>query len=277
MTQQDLYTLIDEIVKVNPAATDTTKLQGSQHRKLLKFIIDFIVANGGGATSLDYDWSKPSERFNGYYSNDQDFLTGFYKFMHPNQPPNGSLTAVNAVRQRGSSNSVTLNYVVQPGSGAITSIKINGVSVPISPLSGTFSTTTPANTDQTFTMLVTDANGLTKSVQAFVHYRSKQFIFPYAFDLAGYSDAQLSDILNSSSGPLVDTRFQSVKLDPDNEILYVAYETSLGAGAIFTNNIQDTSFNARSFSYTNTDGYVEEYFLYQGDNYLTGNYKVEVK
>ena len=277
MTQQDLYTLIDEIVKVNPAATDTTKLQGARHRELLKYIVDFITANGGGSTPLSYDWSKPSERFGNYSSNDQDFITGFYKFMHPSKPPQAALSAVNPVRERGSSTAVTLNYATAPGSAAITSIVVNGVSLSPTQLSGTRSATTSPNTNTQYNMSVLDANGLGATATATVLYQSRFFIFTSSQVLSGLNNEMLSDTLNSVQGELTDSRYQSKDVNANGEYIYIAFSNAMGSNpTISINRIQDTSFDTKLFNYTNSQGFVEEFNLYSGENLLYGAYNVAV-
>jgi hypothetical protein len=56
-TAAELYELIDETIKVNPAATDLTKTRGTTHRTLLKSIVDFITAQmeAGAGTVLTAD------------------------------------------------------------------------------------------------------------------------------------------------------------------------------------------------------------------------------
>lgn len=280
MTTQDLYALIEDVIKVNPDATDATKLQGTRHRLLLKTLVDYVASVAGGSGDFPFDWTTPSNAFGGYSNSETTFKAGMNKFLHRDQPPAiTSFYAENSVRERGADRAVTLHYAVQKTSYNIAKL-IVGDTIYTTPtvLAGSVVTATDANTDTVFTCQVTDtANNVVQATTG-VAYRDKRISFTSSVDLLTASDATVSSTVRDAGGDLSPDRFFTTVVACTNSKVYVAYPVTYNvAGKIILNDFEDNSFIKRIFSHTNNSGFTQDYILYVSENNLFGNNKVEIK
>ena len=277
MTKSDLYALIDDIVKVSPAATNTTKLQGKNHRILLKTLVDFAMA-GAGAGDFAFDWQTPSNAFGGYYNNETTFKAGMVKFLHRDTGPSSSLSADNATRERGADPDVTLHYNVTPGSFPIQTLAV-GVDYFTNPttLNGTSNAATAANTDTVFQLTAVDQKGNSTTSQTEVKYYDRRFAFASSANLFTQTDAQLSNLIRTKNSELGKDRVLNASVTCNNEDLYVAYPLNFGQGTFTLNTFLDNSFTYKVFKYTNSQGYTSDYLLYKSGNTLFGSYSIQVQ
>jgi hypothetical protein len=281
MTNQDLYELIDDVIKVHPDATDTDKLQGKEHRKLLKALVDYVVSVAGGSGDFPFDWATPSNAFNGYHNSETTFKAGMNKFLHRDTPPViTAFYAVNAVRERGADRAVTLGYGVSAGNSAITRITVdetiyNNPTV----YNGSTSTSTDPNTDTVFAMSVKDAQNNVVNATTSVVYRDKRVAFTSSADLLTAPESAVINEVVNAAGELSDNRYiTDSSVDCSGTKLYIAYPASFGnADKLILNDFEDNSFKKRTFNYTNAQGFISEYILYISENKLFGKNKISVK
>lgn len=282
MTKQDYYNMIDDIIKVSPLATDVDKLQGTRHRILLKAMIDLVytaISAQAETGDFPFDWTIPSNAFNGYYNSETTFKKGMFKFLHRDVGPRAAMTASNSIREKGSSTATTLTYNIAQGTANVTAYDINGQTFGNpGPLSGTYNVTTPTNVDTSYLLSVVDAVGMTSRANATVSWLNKMYVFTDPNDYSTSSVSVLDAVLNSTRGQLTTSKNSSNTLNASQSIIYIAYPASFESSTPVTikvNGIQDTSFTGRTFNHTNQFGYVESYKIYQGSNVLSGQYLVE--
>jgi hypothetical protein len=290
LSRADLNTLIEDIIKVHPDATDTDKLQGKRHRVLLKTILDYVDSAGGavGGGDFPFDWTVPSNAFGGYFNAETTFSKGMWKFLHRDQPPTAAMSATNPRRPKGSSGATTLSWSINPGNAPLTTLRVAGINITPVTRQGTLDVSSGVNQDTTFPLYVQDALGQVATASAAVVFRSPGFLFTSNQDLFNATDATISQLLSGiAPNGLLDNRNMSAQLNPNLEKLYVAFPAAMDPGSgdatIVVNTLVDNSFRKRAFQFTNTNtfqgdpaGFTEGFVLYCGSNTLMGAYNVGV-
>lgn len=284
-TRQDLNAEITDIIKSNPGSTDTSKLQGVRHRQLLADVLDYVDeqlarALAASTGNFPFDWTTPSNAFGNYSNSETTFAPGMYKFLHRDMAPRASLSVANALRQKGSSTAIELSYAAAAGTAALASIVVDGTTVALSPPSGAQSRHTATNTDTTYNMVVRDTAGLQGVATASVSYLNRLFIFSNQTDYTSASAATVSSELLNHPGLLSSSRQASSDQNTQrssNQYIYIAYPVSFGGNPkLIVNNLQDNSFTTTEFTFTNSDNYAEQYYLFKSANLLSSTYVVVI-
>ena len=280
MSIQDLYDLIEDVIKVHPDANDTAKLQGTRHRLLLKTLVDYVASVAGGDGEFPFDWTTPSNAFNGYSNGETTFKAGMVKFLHRDTPPViTSFYADGNVRERGADRAVTLHYSVRKNGFNISKLIVDDT-IYTNPtvLTGSVVTATTANTNTVFTMSAKDTAGNVVTATTGVAYQDKRVAFTSAVDLLTASDATVSSIVRDAGGNLSTDRYFTTVVPCTNSKVYVAYPiTYAEATKIILNDFEDNSFKKRIFRHSNNSGFAQDYILYVSENNLFGDNKVEIK
>lgn len=128
-----------------------------------------------------------------------EVLDNLLKALFPTQPPTCSLVASQPQREYGASPDVTLSYTAYPGDNPLNSIVVNFIEVDPDVLQGSQQTSTVQDVDATFSMTVTDNNGLVASASASVNYYHNRFWFQSSSNLLTVSNAALSSLLRSTT------------------------------------------------------------------------------
>ena len=158
MTKAQLYALIDQIIKVNPLVTDTTKTRGADERSLLKNILDYAEAGADIPFNGERTITAPIPGLQGktlHGSTEKTVLRNLLNELYIDVAPTASISLSNAVRELGDPSAILYTWSVASQTNPITGIVVNGVNIPVTGLTQTGSGTKPANT-ASFNVTATD-------------------------------------------------------------------------------------------------------------------------
>lgn len=182
MTKADLYTLIDQYVKVNPLIVSIDKTRGTDMRALLKDILDFTEQNTGAAFNGERPITAAIPGLQGvtlHGSTEKDVLRNLLLQLYPAQPPLATMSVANPVRERGDSSDVEFSWTATPQTNPITTIKVNGKAIRATGAQQSGSGSVPANSLFPLTLVVSDGT-LSASASASVSYSLARFFGPSA-------------------------------------------------------------------------------------------------
>ncbi|MDF7810694.1 hypothetical protein [Hymenobacter sp. YC55] len=196
--------------------------------------------------------------------------------LAPANAPSAGLSAQNPVRQPGASTAVVLNYSANKGTNDIATVVVAGQTVP--PPSGTVNTSTAANTDTNFTMIVTDNKGMQAGASAQVLYRPLRFFGALSVDPLTLSDGDLSVLLRGLPAEFSDARQQTRSITANNEYMVFAGRAAGWAGAQYeVNGLSNNAFQGKTFNFTNSEGFTESFYVARGGQRLVGTFTGTVK
>jgi hypothetical protein len=196
--------------------------------------------------------------------------------LAPADGPNANLSADRPVRQPGATTAVALSYNVSAATYPIATIVVNGQTVTAT--SGTVAASTPANTDTSFSMQVTDTQGMQTSRSTSVIYRPLRFWGPLGVDPLTLSDGDLSQLIRGLSSEFSTDRQQTRSITANSEYLVFAGRASAWGGAQYeVNGLSNNAFQGRTFNFTNSEGYTESFYVVRGGQRLVGTFTATVK
>lgn len=225
-----------------------------------------------------FDWNRMITAPGSFYGitvGGTNLVAGLERLLFVSEAPEASLSASNPNREFGSSNLVTLSYSTQAKTNPITTIIVNDSRVTAG--SGTVAALTPNNVSTTFTMSVTDGN-LTTNKSAQVRYFNNRFWFTSPSSLLASSDAQLSSLLQAqSSKEFSENRAQTRTFTPALSYIVFVWAKDYGDAPSFkVNGLNNTDWNKKEFTYTNSFGYTEDYVLFESGNKADGETSIIV-
>lgn len=247
------------------------------------------LAPGGGGDSA-FDSTRPTTRagipsVNVGGSSVKQFLEGYF---FPSVPPSASISG-GGTRQFGNNAGFTLSWTATRQTQPITSITVNGLSVPSgafsslvqggSVSSGTSATIATPNTNQSYNMNVTTASESVNASTsiAFSHkryfYGDNQDLIPFS-DAATTSNVNLHDPANAefASGKAKST----FSITLSGQFFYYVYLTAYGTAAFTINGLSNTDFTYKTFVLTNPFGYSTNFTMARSNNILNGVFNIAI-
>jgi hypothetical protein len=230
------------------------------------FTIAGITEQEGGFAGVS-DFTGTSEQF-------------WRKFLVRAYAPTTSISADNPVRQKGASTAVTLNYSVGKRTYPLASVVVAG-QAQLNPdgsvkLAGSVGTNTAPNTNTDFSVTATDSNNQSSSSTTGVRYTSKRFWGGFGTDPATMSNSELSAALRALAGQELEaSRQQSRSLTVNNQYPVFAWVATAGTGSYTVNGLPNNAFQGRTFPFTNSDGFTEDFRLEWGSK-DTGTFNIGV-
>lgn len=172
-----------------------------------------------------------------------------------------SFAAIPLVSEIGSTQIITLVWDL---SKPATTQTING-----SPVTGNTKQYTGVTTNTRYTLAVSDGQSLdSRTVTAVFANR-----IYYGTDA---SASITSELIASLSDVLSDEKARTITVSPDDEYIYYAYPKRLGP-AVFTVGMISGGFeDPVTISYTNNNGYTEDYYVYRSTQLLTGTIELKI-
>ena len=212
-----------------------------------------------------------------FTGNNQQFWS---KLLVKSYAPTTSLSADNPLRQKGSSTAVTLNYSVGRRTNTVASVVVAGQAQlnqdGSAKLAGTVGANTAVNTNTDFSVTATDANNLSNSSTASVRYTSKRFWGGFGTDPATMSNTELSAALRALAGQELEaSRQQTRGTTLNNQYPVFAWVATAGNGSYTVNGLPNNAFQGRTFPFTNSDGFTEDYRIEWGSK-DTGTFTIGV-
>jgi hypothetical protein len=214
------------------------------------------------------------------------FLEGYF---FPSVPPNASLGGGSA-RLFGDNSGFNLSWVATRQTQPITSITVNGVSIP----SSLFNTLTQGasasgiqgatiatpNTDQSYSMNVTTAS---ESVNAgtSVNFYHKRFFYGDSQNLISFNDAATTINVNSHENG-GESEFATgvgkgaFNIALSSQFFYYVYSTAFGNASFTINGLANTDFSFKDFQFVNVNGFITNFRLYRSNNILNGTFTIGV-
>jgi hypothetical protein len=243
-----------------------------------------ILAPAIGSDSL-FDSNRPTTRsgipvVNVGGNTVNEFLEGYF---FPAVPLSTNISG-GGIRQFGNNAGFTLTWSVTRNTNPITSIVVDGVTIPV--IDGNSQTGTQAaviatpNTNQTYTITAQDAGGFTSNASTTVTFRNKRFFFTDSDNLVGLSDSAISTAVKTfegSSSEFATGRAKSTfTITPSGEFFYYVIPASFGTPIFTINGLVNNDFTEVNFQFDNSDGFTSSYNLYRTNNILTGTFQIAV-
>lgn len=232
-----------------------------------------ISATTSGVEVLKFNGRRPITRsgYTGVNLNTDNINQFIEEFFFPAVPPTLSLSANNTSRELGSSTAVTLSWSVTKRTRGISAITAGGVSQAVPTNidndndtdgavgSGTQAVNTAANTNTTYTLLVTDSASNNFSTTVTITYFNKR----YWGRLTNFSasDAEIIAAVGGGS-EFSTTRVQTRNgLNGSGDYLFFAFPSSFGTPTFTVNGLPNTAWTKiRSNSaFVNASGYSNNY------------------
>lgn len=275
------------ILKSKNIEIDATVSGASASGHVLTYIggkIQLQPPTGGGET--DFDSARTTTRsgipaVNVGGETVTEFLEGYF---FPSVAPVASISG-GGTRLFGNNDIVNLSFTATRNTLPIATITLDGVSVPVvdgNTQAGTSGKTlTTPNTNQTFTLVVTDTNGANDTASTTVTFRHKRFYFGDNQNLIGESDTDITTTVNlyetSSTSEFATSRVKSTfTVSLSGQFFYYVIPSSFGTPSFVINGLSNTDFSSQTFSFTNSEGYVESFVIWRTNNLLTGNFNFSV-
>jgi hypothetical protein len=253
-----------------------------------------LAPSGSGTSDSSFDSNRTTTRVgipavNVGGATVKQFLEGYF---FPSVPPTLSIVG-GTTRYFGNNASFVLNWTVTRRTLPITSITVNGLSVPSgffsglpqngSLSSGTTATIATPNTNQNYILNTTTASENVNAVTT-MSFSHKRYFYGENQDLLDnglFSDAgrstnvNLNDVGGKSefAGSKAKGTF-SITLS--NQFFYYIYPTSFGAAAFTINGLSNNDFSFADFSFTNPFGFVTTFRMYRTNNLLNGTFNIAV-
>lgn len=194
--------------------------------------------------------------------------------------PTSSISADNPVRQKGASTAVTLNFSVGRRTNAIATVVVAG-QAQLNPdgspkLAGSVGANTAVNTNTDFSVTATDSNNQSSSATTGVRYTSKRFWGGFGTDPATMSNTELSAALRALAGQELEASRQQVRgTTLNNQYPVFAWVATAGVGSYTVNGLPNNAFQGRTFPFTNSDGFTEDFRIEWGSK-DTGSFTIGV-
>lgn len=251
-------------------------------------------SGGGGGGGNAFNSSRTTTRVgvpavNIGGSTIQQFLEGYF---FPSVPPTLSITG-GGTRMFGNNAGFTLNWTVTRRTLPITSITVNGLSVPsgffvglaqnASLSSGTTATITTPNTNQNYILNTTTAseNVNASTSVAFSHKRyfygdNQNLLDDGLFTDAGRStNVNLHDVVGESEFAASRVK-SSFAITLSSQFLYYVYPVTFGNASFTINGLANTDFSFKDFTFTNPFGFATTFRIYRSNNLLNGTFNIAV-
>jgi len=275
------------ILKSKNIEIDATVSGASASGHVLTYIggkIQLQPPTGGGET--DFDSARATTRsgipaVNVGGATVTEFLEGYF---FPSVAPAASISG-GGTRMFGNNAIVNLSFTATRNTLPIQTITLDGVSVPVvdgNTQSGTSGKTlTTPNTNQTFTLLVTDTNGASDSASTTITFRHKRYYYGDNQNLIGQSDTDISNNVNlnetSGQAEFATSRVKSTfSVSLASQFFYYVIPASFGTPSFVINGLSNTDFSSQTFTFTNPNGYSESFVVWRTNNLLTGNFNFSV-
>jgi len=218
-------------------------------------------------------------------SNVNQFLEGYF---FPSVPPDAVISG-GGTRQFGNNAGLTLNWTATRRTQPITSITVNGLSVPSGffsalPQNGSVSSATTAtiatpNTNQTYPMNVTTASESVNASTSIV-FSHKRYFYGDNQDVIAFTDPNTSSNVNLHDPANAEFAGSRVKgtfaITLSGQFFYYVYPTSFGAASFTINGLSNTDFTFKDFTFTNPFGFATTFRMYRSNNILNGTFNIAV-
>ncbi|MFW6247069.1 MAG: hypothetical protein ACOC22_02740 [bacterium] len=112
-----------------------------------------------------------------------------------------------------------------------------------------------------------------------IRWRNKKYYFA---DSTLYTDDSIESTVQSVSGQLSTSKSLNITQNFDNEFFYYVYPMSFGSPSFKVNGLTNSAWGNSSnntlysFSYTNSNGYSDDYYVARSDNRISGEYTIVV-
>lgn len=271
----------------------------------LTFIGDKIVLKETPNSDADFDSDRPTTR-SGIPSVNVggDTVTEFLEeYFFPSVPPSASISSSTSVKQFGDDSSETLSWSVTRNTQLITSITIdnNGdgtYNITITPTGESQSGTENAQftsseyspslgttqTSLTYRIRVEDEINDVDTNTTSITWRHKRYWFKDSTFYTSSDASTIESIMNSSSNNEFTTN-KSKTLNNysfTNEYFYYAYPKHFGVPTFTVNGLVNNAWGNASnntlfeISFTNSDGYIEDFYVAKSDSSLSGSYNISI-
>ena len=219
----------------------------------------------------------------------QQFLEGYF---FPSVPPSVSISG-GGTRMFGNNAGLTLNWTVTRRTLPLTSITVNGISVPSgffsalpqngSLSSGTTATITTPNTNQTYNLNATTASE-SQNASTSITFNHKRYYYgdnQNLLDNGLFTDAGRSANVNlhevgSESEFATGKAKASFAITLSGEFFYYVYPLAFGTAAFTINGLSNTDFSFMDFTFTNPFGFATTFRMYRSNNLLNGTFNIVV-
>lgn len=247
-------------------------------------------AGGGGDTNFDSTRATtrvgiPSVNVGGASVN--QFLEGYF---FPSVVPTVSISG-GGTRLFGNNVGFTLSWSVTRRTQPITSITVNGTSIPSIVFNGLAvdastgvqtqaATIATPNVNQTYPMNATTASENVPSSTS-ITFSHKRYFFGNNIDFLPYSDGATStQVVLFDGGATAEFAGGKAKgtfaITLAGQYFYYVYPTTFGAAAFTINGLANTDFSFKDFAFTNQNGFSTSFRMYRTNNLLNGTFNIAV-
>lgn len=265
-------------------------------------LISLQASSASGGTTI-FDTHRPTTRSGVPVVNVSgactinNFLEGYF---FPAVGPSSSISVASggASRQFGDAGYGNLNYSATRETNQICLVAVNDNAVAgynniilSSPIVGNCSGTVaytypgscpipPTGTSQTtvsYGVCVKDTSQCTSISSASITWRNQRFAFQ---STTLYTDASIVPAL--SGGELSTTKAKTITLTFNNQFFYYVYPSSFGTPSFTVNGLPNNAWgNAGTgtlfkINYTNSNGYLNQYYVARSDSRITGTYNIAI-
>ncbi len=256
--------------------------------------IRLAPSTGGGGGSGSFDSNRVTTRsgipaVNVGGSSVNQFLEGYF---FPSVPPSAVISG-GGTRQFGNNVGFNLNWTATRQTQPITSITVNGSSIPSgffsalqpfptiphSVVSATTVTIGTPNTNQTYPMNITTAS---ESVNAStsITFSHKRYFYGDNQNLILFTDAGTSMNVNLHDPAQAEFATGKAKgtftINLTAQYFYYVYPTSFGNASFTINGLLNTDFTSKDFVFTNPHGFATTFRMYRSNNLLNGSFNIAV-
>ena len=175
-----------------------------------------------------------------------------------------SFTATPQTCEKGVTENIVLEWETK---GDVKTTKINGEVV-----SGNTKTIKNVQSNQEFTLTVSDAKGITDSKKVSVTFSN--YIY-WGTDTSGLMTEGTVKGLDYSE--LTDQRTRNISTNPYGAYVYYSYPKRLGASIFSVSGFTGGFTSPETVVINNPSGYQEDYYVYRSVNKLTGSLEIVVK
>lgn len=268
----------------------------------------FALRYAGGKITLDelppadpnFNTNRPTTRSGIPVVNvGGDTVTEFLEeYFFPSVPPTCNLTVTNASREMGDNAGSTLNWSVTRNTYAISEINLdtNGdgnYNQTVTPTgnnqSGTATPTftnaeynPPIETTQTnitYRLMVKSSIDEQATNTAQITWRHKRYWFNNTTVYNVGSDAQLNTLMLNGNSELATNKSKTfTNYTLNQQYFYYAYPKSFGLPTVNVNGLRNTAWENTLFeiSFTNSNGYVEPYYVLRSDAQLNASFNIQI-
>jgi hypothetical protein len=219
----------------------------------------------------------------------QAFLEGYF---FPSVPPSVSIVG-GVTRMFGNNSGFTLNWTVTRRTLPLTSITVNGLSVPSgffiglpqngSLSSGTTATINTPNTNQTYNLNAQTASE-SQSTSTSIVFSHKRYFYgdnQNLLDNGLFTDAGRSTNVNlhdvGGESEFASSKAKSsFAITLSSQFFYYVYPVGFGNASFTINGLSNTDFSFIDFTFTNPFGFATTFRMYRSNNLLNGTFNIVV-